>query len=124
MKDLKIIYCPYCHAVHVLEPQEEIPICCGHQMVLIQAQTEGELEDTHLPVISRKDGQIIAYAGSYPHLDAPDNYIAWLLLESVNGYRLCEFQYGEEPKVCFQKGEAVIAVYAFCTKDGLWKTEI
>ncbi|MCH3961201.1 MAG: desulfoferrodoxin [Solobacterium sp.] len=125
MKNLRIAYCPKCYkAVMLCNIHEDIPQCCGREMKVLPAQTQGNGEATHLPVIARKDGHLFAYAGSYEHPMDPDHYIAWMVLETEKNARICMFQPGEEPKAAFLPGEAVIAVYAFCTKHGLWKTEI
>jgi len=125
MKDLRIAYCPKCHKGVLLDDiHKDVPMCCGSEMKILTAQVHGKEEDTHLPVIARKDGHLYAYAGSYEHPMDPDHFIAWMVLETEQSARICNFQPGDEPKAAFLPGEAVIAVYACCTKHGLWKTEI
>ena len=101
-----------------------IPVCCGEEMKELTLNTDESLEDTHLPVIARKDGKLYAYAGAYAHPMEADHYIEAMIMESETSDRVVYFKPGEEAKVPFVPGEAVMAVYAYCSKDGLWKTEI
>lgn len=93
-------------------------------MEVLPVQEDEKLEDTHAPVISRKDGRLYAYAGAYAHGSVPGDTIEWMLLECEDTYRFCYFKPQDEPKMLFENGEPVSAVYAYCTKHGLWKTEI
>lgn len=124
MKYLKIARCENCGKIEIITQAGQQPYCCNQPMTLLSLSSDVEKEDTHLPVITRKDGHLYAYAGSYEHEMKEDHLIEWMLLETPEDCRICLFQPGDEPKVMFQPGEAVIAVYAYCSKDGLWKTEI
>ena len=125
MKQRKIARCSICRQITVMEEdQAAMPVCCGKEMEELHLNQDDSLDDTHLPVIARRDGHLYAYAGAYEHPMEPDHYIEWLLLESEHSWRICSFQPHEEPKAEFQPDEAVTAVYAYCSKDGLWKTEI
>jgi Desulfoferrodoxin len=124
MKKRKIARCSKCHKVIVLQAEENAPLCCDEPMEILKESEDIAKEDTHLPVIARKDGKIYAYAGAYEHPMIPEHYIEWMILETETDDRIVWFHPGEEPKVPFLDKEAVIRVYAYCTKDGLWMTEI
>lgn len=124
MKNIKIARCEQCHQVVVLNEKEEAPLCCGKQMTILKVQDNEALEDTHLPVINRKDGRLFAYTGAYDHPMEPDHYIEWMALQSEKDTRICYFHPGETPSVPLKPGEGVIAVYSYCNQHGLWKTEI
>lgn len=123
MKNRKIARCSDCHKVVVLQEDATTPLCCGVPMEILQVSHNVEKEDTHLPVIARKDGKIYTYAGAYDHPMVPEHFIECMILESEDNARIVYFKPGEEPKVPFLQQEAVIRVYAYCSKDGFWLTE-
>ena len=125
MNELRIARCGQCGKIQILHQKADMPgDCCGKTPEILQMHIDGEMEETHAPVITRKDGHLYAYVGAYDHLMAPDHYIEWILLVSSQGERLCLLKPGDEPKAIFLPGEQVIAVYAYCSRHGLWKTEI
>lgn len=93
-------------------------------MTVLKIETDEKLEDTHLPVISRKDGKLYAYAGAYEHPMEQDHYIEAIIMESEKEDRIVYFHPGEEPKAVLNPGEGVTSVYVYCSRHGLWKTEI
>jgi superoxide reductase len=124
MNHMKIYRCSQCGKIAILTGNEPAPECCSLKMTVLEQNPDFSLEDTHMPVIHRKDGHLYAYAGAYSHPMEAEHYIEWIVLESEASARICYLKPGDEPKAEILPGEGVIAVYAYCSRHGLWSIHI
>ena len=124
-KDLIIKKCNKCNAQ--IEIIKECKCdknfkCCEEEMVTLIPNSSGANEAKHMPIIEVKDNNILVKVN---HGMNPDHYIEWLAF-------VCEECGTIEKKILkpnepaertfpYKKGAKV---YAYCTKDGLWRKEI
>jgi len=90
-------------------------------MVLLPEKTEDVGKEKHVPIIERKDNQIIVRVGEIPHPMESNHYIQWIeLIENNKCYRK-ELKPGDEPKAVFRIESNSFSVRAYCNIHGLWK---
>ena len=82
-----------------------------------------EEEEVEIPVIEKKENDIIVKVGSTFHPMDVDHSIKWISLVQDRKITRIDLQPGESPEVTFPyiKGSTV---YAYCDKHGLWKSEV
>lgn len=124
MEDLKIYRCRHCGNIAVkLHDAGVSLVCCGEEMELLKPNTTDAALEKHVPVVTREDGKITVTVGSVEHPMAEDHYIEFIILQTAKGYRVAFLKPGDRPSADFYEDEPVIAVYEYCNKHGLWKTE-
>ena len=97
-------------------------VCCGQPMTKLEANTVDAAHEKHVPVVTKKDGQIIVEVGEVAHPMTDAHYIQWIALVNDTTTMRVSLNPGDEPKAVFcydGNGEA----YAYCNLHGLWKTE-
>jgi len=78
---LEIYKCELCgNIVEVLEGGGAPLVCCGDEMVLLDAKTADAAIEKHVPVIEKIDGGYKVIVGSTPHPMEPEHYIQWIEL--------------------------------------------
>lgn len=119
--------CRHCgNIIMFLEASGMIPHCCGDEMnLMIAGSSDGKLE-SHTPVITVNKDQVIVSVGEKPHPMTGEHHIEWIVLETNKGMhvRYIDLIDGEaKASFALQKGERVIAAYAYCNLHGLWMSE-
>ncbi|MCI9569321.1 MAG: desulfoferrodoxin [Lachnospiraceae bacterium] len=120
----RFIQCPDCHGV-ALVIYGEGEAGCGTYDKLHVNTTDAALEK-HLPVVKVKKDCVEAKVGENDHPMETDHYITWVYLETTRGGQLRTLKPGDKPAVQFllSDDERPLAVYEYCNKHGLWKSEI
>ena len=119
---LEIYRCPFCGGVvEVLNPGEN-PVCCGKEMLLMNANASDGATEKHVPVVEACGNGIKVRVGSVSHPMTPEHYIAWI--EVVDGsmiYR-AELAPGDAPEACFNiPYREDLYVREYCNIHGLWR---
>lgn len=128
--DVKFLICEKCGTVITfLTGDGDNVKCCGEDMKLLHAvNTEGSGEK-HLPEVERNEGAVRVDVGKISHPMESDHYIEWIYLQTKRGGQFVRLDANEEPRATFGvSGESPVdepvAVYAYCNRHGLWKTEL
>ena len=55
-------------------------VCCGKEMVKLEANSTDASQEKHVPVVTKEDGKIKAAVGSVAHPMLPEHFIEWIAL--------------------------------------------
>lgn len=124
---MKFYICNHCKNVIVKVSDAQVPVfCCGEAMKELVANTTDAATEKHVPVVQIDDHQVHVEVGSTLHPMTPEHFIAWIVLETDQGYSIHHLSADSEPKTSFalNKDEKVVAVYEYCNLHGLWKVEL
>ncbi len=121
----KIYKCERCgNIVDVLHEGPGALVCCGVEMVLMEANSVDAANEKHVPIIEKTDNGIIVKVGEVDHPMADEHYIEWI--EIINGdYSQKKFlKPGEKPQAEFYVpfNENLVA-RSYCNLHGLWKSK-
>lgn len=119
---MKIYKCETCgNVIELLDNKGNNIMCCGKEMELLISESSDGAKEKHVPVVTKKEDEIIVTVGSVEHPMDEDHYINWIALEYENKTIRITLKPKEQPKVTFPyiKGSTV---YSYCDKHGLWKT--
>jgi len=121
----EIYKCEICgNLVEVLHGGKGQLVCCGQPMKLLNAQTEEQGYEKHLPVVERKNGMIKVKVGSIPHPMEEKHFIEMIEVIASDDKVFRKFlKPGEEPVAEFNISDVKLA-REYCTIHGLWAKEI
>ena len=126
MKSTVAFYkCEKCGNIVELIKDAGVPlVCCGQNMMKLEAQTADQTTEKHVPIATREDGKINVVVGStlHPMLDA--HYIEWIALVTDKGIERINLSPEDEPKAVFGDREGSVDVYEYCNLHGLWKSTL
>ncbi|MFW5998980.1 MAG: desulfoferrodoxin [Bacillota bacterium] len=126
MTELREIYkCEICgNVVEVLQTGAGILVCCGEDMVKLEAKTEDEGLEKHVPVVEAVESGVKVKVGDVPHPMEDDHYIKLIEVLTDDKVLKAELEPGDTPEAEFAVDEsAIVTVREFCTVHDLWKTE-
>ena len=121
----KIYKCERCgNIVDVLHEGPGALVCCGVEMVLMEANSVDAANEKHVPIIEKTENGIIVKVGEVDHPMADEHYIEWI--EVINGnYSQKKFlKPGDKPQAEFYVpfNENLVA-RSYCNLHGLWKSK-
>ena len=98
-------------------------VCCGQQMVELEAQTQDATTEKHVPLVKQEGNKVVVHVGSTDHPMTADHYIQWIAIVTEGGFQIKFLKPEEAPEASFMicDGETVGAVYEYCNIHGLWK---
>ena len=120
----KFYLCRHCGNLIVKLQDHGVPIyCCGEEMQLLLPGTTDAAQEKHVPLYQIQGDRVTVAVGAAAHPMTEEHYIAWVCLQTRQGFQLKRLAPGQAPEVCFalSDGDAVEAVYAFCNLHSLWK---
>ena len=97
-------------------------VCCGKEMVKLEANSTDASQEKHVPVVTKEGGKIKAAVGSVAHPMLPEHFIEWIAIVYDDKVEIKFLKPGEEPKTEFDEVKSG-TVYAYCNLHGLWKTD-
>ena len=98
-------------------------VCCGQNMVLLEANTTDASVEKHVPVIT-KDGSTVKVAvGAVPHPMEEKHYIEVVGVLTENKLYRAYLKPGEKPEVTFEIDGKVKCARAYCNIHGMWKSD-
>lgn len=123
MTELKQVYkCNVCgNIVEVLHTGAGELVCCGQPMQLLQAKTQDEGKEKHVPVVEQTDESVIVRVGSVAHPMESEHYIEWIEVITEDRIYRKMLKPGVEPVAEFFLKAKNISVRAYCNLHGLWK---
>ena len=121
----KIYKCERCgNIVEVLHEGPGALVCCGVEMVLLEANSVDAANEKHVPIIEKTENGVIVKVGEVDHPMADEHYIEWI--EVINGdYSQKKFlKPGDKPQAEFYVpfNENLVA-RSYCNLHGLWKSK-
>ncbi len=126
MTQLRELYhCEICgNIVEIAHEGEPALVCCGKPMIKLEAKTEDEGQEKHVPVIEEADSGIKVRVGSVEHPMEDKHYIKFIeiLLKDRIMRKELKPRQAPEAKCCAPESD-VIEVREFCTVHGLWKNK-
>ena len=97
-------------------------VCCGEPMELLQAKSEDEGNEKHVPVIEKTDNGYLVKVGSVEHPMEEQHHIEWIeLIADGTSYRKF-LKPGQKPKVEFCISAENVSAREHCNVHGLWKS--
>lgn len=126
MTQLRELYrCEVCgNIVEVIHEGASSLVCCGKPMVKLEAKTEDEGEEKHVPVIEEVGNDVKVKVGSVEHPMEEKHYIKFIEILLKNKVTRQELKPGQAPEAkCCGLRSDVTEVREFCTIHGLWKNK-
>ena len=124
MTQLRVLYrCEICgNVVEIAHEGAPALVCCGKPMVKLEAKTEDEGQEKHVPVIEETDSGIKVKVGSVEHPMEDKHYIKFIEILLKDKIMRKELKPGQAPEAeCCAPKSDVIETREFCTVHGLWK---
>jgi superoxide reductase len=125
MTKLKEIYkCEICgNIVEVIHDGPGALVCCGQEMVLLDAKTEDASTEKHVPYIEKTDSGFLVKVGqNQDHPMTEDHYIEWIQV-IANGKSYRKFlNPGDKPQAEFEIKSDKLEAREYCNVHGLWKS--
>ena len=121
---MKFYICSHCGNIIAYVKDQGVPVmCCGQKMEELVPNTTDAAVEKHVPVISVEGNQVTVKVSSVEHPMADVHYIEWIALETRQGNQRKPLHPGEKPEAVFAltDGDEVVAAYAYCNLQGLWK---
>jgi len=126
MTKLREFYrCETCgNIVEVVHEGAPSLVCCGKPMIKLEAKTEDQGQEKHVPVIEGADSGFIVKVGSIEHPMVDEHYIEFIEILLKDKVLRKELRPGQVPeaKFCESKSD-IIEVREHCSVHGLWKNK-
>jgi len=126
MTQLRELYhCKICgNVVEIAHEGAPALVCCEKPMVKLEAKTEDQGQEKHVPVVEEAGCGIKVKVGSVAHPMEDKHYIKFIEILLEDKIMRKELEPGQIPEVecCIPKSK-VIEVREFCTIHGLWKNK-
>ena len=121
MKRTDVYKCNICgNIVSVLHVGGGRLVCCGQPMILMEAKTEDQGKEKHVPVVEKTDKGVKVTVGSILHPMEENHYIEWIEVITGNGVLRKFLKPGDTPQAVFETTEEIIQVREYCSIHGLW----
>ena len=119
----KIYKCSICgNIVDLLHDGKGQLVCCGKPMDLLEAKTEDEGMEKHVPVVEKTGNGFKVKVGSIPHPMEAEHFIQWIEL-IADGVSYRKFlKPGEAPEAEFEIKAENVSAREYCNLHGLWKS--
>lgn len=125
---LKFYRCNHCGNLFFAVVDSSVrPVCCGEEMeILVSRHDDSESNEKHVPIITKRDGDIIVQVGAELHPMTSSHRIEWVALTDGHRVELQRLGLTTTPIVHFcaanWQGNANLRAYAFCNLHGLWSS--
>jgi len=121
---LQVYKCEICgNIVEVLHTGIGELVCCNQPMKLMEARTEDQGKEKHVPVIEKTDKGIKVKVGSVPHPMEEKHYIEWVAIDTDTGVYRVFLNPSQEPEAEFEVTEEILGAREYCNVHGLWTTK-
>jgi superoxide reductase len=97
-------------------------VCCGKPMVKLEAKTQDEGKEKHVPVVENAAGGVNIKVGGIPHPMEGKHYIKFIEVLTKDKVLRVELKPGDKPEAFFGVSkEEILQAREFCTVHSLWK---
>ncbi len=125
MTGLRDIYrCEVCgHVIEICNEGAPSLVCCNKPMVKLQAKSEDEGKEKHVPVVEASGNVIKVKVGSAAHPMEEKHFIKFIEVFTKDKVFKAELKPGDKPEAVFNvaKGD-ITGVREFCTVHMLWRS--
>jgi len=122
---MKVLKCEICgNMIELINDNGMVPVCCGQDMTeLIPCSTDG-VKEKHVPVVDVCGRKVNVMVGEAAHPMTKTHFIEWIAIETSTGVHRTHLKPESKPMANFtlEKGEELVAAYAYCNLHGLWKS--
>lgn len=121
---MKFYHCTHCGSIIEYYQKSACDAhCCGDPMVELEPNTTDAAQEKHVPVAEAHGNIVTVTVGSVAHPMTAEHHIAWIVLETNQGYQKKDLPVDGAPKAVFalSDGEKALNAYAYCNLHGLWK---
>lgn len=122
-EQMGIYECKTCgNIIEVLHGGQGELVCCGEPMELLQAKTEDQGKEKHVPVVEKTNGGYKVKIGDVPHPMEEKHYIEWIeLIADGKAYRQF-LSPNDAPEAVFNIQADNVTAREHCNVHGLWKS--
>ena len=121
---MEFYYCEKCgNLFAVVHNAGPVPVCCGQDMILLEAGVTDAAVEKHVPEVKREGNKIEVVVGSTVHPMTEDHYIQMIAAVQGEKVQIQKLSPSDEPKAAFEIADGPVEVYEFCNLHGLWKAE-
>ena len=126
MDDHKFFLCEHCKNLIGTIHNSGVPIfCCGEPMKLLEANTESDAKEKHLPIVKINRNEVIVEVGGTFHPMTEKHSIRWIYLQTEKGGQRKVLLPDELPRAIFAlEKDKPVAAFAYCNLHGLWETKL
>lgn len=126
MQENRFFICEKCGNLIGMINDTSVPMmCCGQKMTHLKPNDEDAATEKHKPVVTAQGNAVKAKIGETAHPMENDHSIMWAYLQTDRGGQRKCFKENSTPEVTFLlNDEKPVAVYAYCNRHGLWRTEL
>ena len=120
---MKFYQCEHCKNIIVYALNKGVPVvCCGEKMKELVPGAVDAAREKHVPVARREGNLVRVEVGSVPHPMSEEHHIAFIVLETNQGFRKIDLPHEGKADAVFalSEGEEPVAVYEYCNLHGLW----
>ena len=125
MEGLKFYRCNECGNLFLtLVDPSVTPVCCGDEMIRLEACNSGSGEESHVPIIDIEGNKALIRVGRHTHPMAAEHRIEWVAVTDGKRIDIQKLELTTTPMVDFtiRGGETNLKAYAFCNIHGLWSS--
>lgn len=120
---MKIVKCDVCGNTAVLiENGKGAMVCCGKPMRELIPQVSDEGSEKHVPVTEEGRCLTTVKVGSVPHPMSDLHHVAWIALETEDGFSLRYLSPDMDPEAVFLADSKCVKTYEYCNIHGLWSS--
>ena len=118
-----LYYCEICkNLVEIVQEGQPALVCCGQEMTLLEAKSEDQGQEKHVPVVEGSENGIIVKVGSVDHPMEDKHHIKFIEVMTPSQVYRAELKPGDKPVAEFPVSmEDVTLVREFCNIHMLWK---
>lgn len=123
---MKFLKCNKCDTILGVVNSENHNInCCGEQIKELVANTQEASLEKHIPVVEVRENVVSVVVGSVLHPMSVEHHIAWVAIETEEGFQRKQLNVIGEPTITFAltANDKLKSVYAYCNLHGLWKVD-
>lgn len=99
------------------------PVCCGEEMLLLEAGTKDAAQEKHVPHVVREGNHLDVVVGEVVHPMEEKHYIAFIAVVQGDRFDIVNLEKTAEPRATFEVEDGPVEVYEYCNLHGLWKAE-
>ena len=123
---MKFYRCSHCGNIIAYMENKGVPVmCCGQKMEEIIPGSVDAAAEKHVPVIAIDGDQVTVTVGDVIHPMTEPHHIAWIVLETANGFQKKDLDPLGDPAAVFALADdKVVAAYEYCNLHGLWKKDV
>ena len=125
MTNLRELYkCNICgNVVEIAHEGAPSLVCCNEPMNKLEAKTEDQGQEKHVPVVSESDHGVKVVVGSVEHPMEDKHYIKFIEVLTKDKVLRTELSPGMKPEASFcAKKDDIVEVREYCTVHDLWKS--